>query len=225
MATTGYYINRRESFLSSGMMFHNPVADIAAWTALSTVARGSTVPLVHRFIPETWKSAISWQPFSAKWQPWLAQKVEGWGAQSIRGRALNFLLGKDIAVGSKLLPALAKEAGVQSTQKLALELGVTGTIGLAAAGLEAVLMAGMYQLPTTLMAGGVTAFAQYGTQKRHEGRQSDYTGGLEMYGRGFQDSQAAATMRGTMISMLNASQLGIRRALGREAYYMHDRRE
>jgi len=80
------------------------------------------------------------------------------------------------------------------------------------------LMGGMAGTMSTMAIG---ALGDYGLQQGAEKRRKKFTGNVEMYGEGFRDTKNAQTMRQTALSMVQQSQLGVRSALGREAFHMH----
>lgn len=150
--------------------------------------------------------------------PVWAPAIRGWMGETkgVGARALKSLMGKELGT------ATGKEAvqffGKKLPGGLAKAAGFAGAPAQFISGFLALQFASAVPM---VAAGGFEAFAAVGAQARRERKIPSYTGNLEMYGRGFRDSQMAATMRQSAMAQIQQSQFGVRSALSREAYMMH----
>jgi hypothetical protein len=209
-------VGEQPGFLSTGSS-GNVIADLAIFQAASTISTGSHLPLMGRF------KGTHWTPSSHQWGPWGKQNlpVKGvWKSLTEPGGFWKSQLGKALGV-----PNAAKAAETAALKGAAVgtgtKLGAWGTAGIIGAGVSSFVNASILNVIPQLIGGGIEAFAGLGVQARRERRQRTYLGGLEMWGRGFFDTQAAATMRQSSLALIQESQLGVRSALSREAFFMH----
>ena len=208
--------NRQPGWSETGMFSHSIPVDMGAWMGLSHVASAT----------------------SEQWGPWAQKHIAQGGLQ---GRIVKGMLGKQglqtmagKAPSSMISRGVNKLGSWFGVENIGGQLGTwaskvggnTGKIGLGARGALGFGAQAYHSLITTQLAamvpmaaaGTIGYMASYGASKRRERKQLT---GSEMYGRGFQDSSMAATMRQTAISQIQGSQIGVSRALSREASFMH----
>jgi hypothetical protein len=210
---TAQTVGEQPNFLSTASS-GNVIADLAIFQAASTIAHGSHLPLMGRF------KGTHWTPSSHQWGPWGRQNlpVKGaWKSLTEPGGFWKSQLGKALGVEKAASAAAAKGIVAGTGAKL----GAWGTAGIIGAGISSFFNATILNILPQLAMTGVDIFAGIGVQARREKRQRTYMGGLEMYGKGFFDTQAAATMRQSSLALVQESQLGVRSALSREAFFMH----
>lgn len=194
-------VGEQPGFASTGST-GNILADLLIFEGAATIATGDRVPFIFAKKP-------MWTPSSHTWGPWGKQNLMGQGFWKNQ-------LGKSLGV--KSAAEAATKAGVKGAVG---RLGAWGTAGIIGAGVSAAMGGMMLNILPQLATMPIEVFAGIGAQARRERRQRTYTGGLEMYGRGFFDTQAAATMRQSSMALIQESQLGVRSALSREAFFMH----
>jgi hypothetical protein len=209
-------VGEQPGFLSTGSS-GNVLADLVVMQAASTVAHGSHLPLMSKY-PKT-----HWAPSSYQWGPWGRQHLptkSAWKSLTEQGGFWKSQLGK--ALGVPAAADAAEAAALRgATVGTGAKLGAWGTAGIIGAGVSSFVNASILNVIPQLIGGGIEAFAGLGVQARRERKQRTYLGGLEMWGRGFFDTQAAATMRQSSLALIQESQLGVRSALSREAFFMH----
>lgn len=214
----GQYLGPESNFWDYGMFSGNPLVDMAGWHLASQIGTGTGLglPFLGDLVKFD-KVKFLGGPSSARWAPTMNQfaqrQIGKSGFGKFGGRFVQSMLG-----GEKALSTMAK-AGVGKTGVAA--MGAWGMLGAAAQVVNVIGGMTFANAVPSIAGMGVEMLSQYGAQQRRVQRERQFTGQIEMYGKGFRNTRMASTMRQSSMALIQQSQLGVRSALSREAFHMH----